>query len=55
MVLATHAPGFTVVEDRLLYAGARMDASRIEHWLDYTMRAVRPDPAERVELRELSA
>jgi hypothetical protein len=34
-LLETNPPGFTVVEDRLLYAGARMDAGRIEYWLDY--------------------
>jgi hypothetical protein len=34
-LLETNAPGFTVVEDRLLYAGVRMDAGRIEYWLDY--------------------
>jgi hypothetical protein len=34
-LLETNAPGFTLVGDRLLYAGGRMDAGRIEHWLDY--------------------
>jgi hypothetical protein len=29
------APGFITSGDRLLYAGARMDAGRIEYWLDY--------------------
>ncbi len=34
-LLETNAPGFTIVGDRLLYAGVRMDAGRIEYWLDY--------------------
>ena len=34
-LLETNAPGFTVVGDRLIYAGARMDPGRIEYWLDY--------------------
>jgi hypothetical protein len=34
-LLETNAPGFAVVGDRLLYAGARMEADRIEYWLDY--------------------
>jgi hypothetical protein len=34
-LLETNAPGFTIVGDRLIYAGARMDPGRIEHWLDY--------------------
>jgi hypothetical protein len=34
-LLETNAVGFTVVGDRLVYAGGRMDAGRIEYWLDY--------------------
>jgi hypothetical protein len=34
-LLDTNAPGFITSGDRLLYAGARMDAGRIEYWLDY--------------------
>lgn len=34
-LLETNAPGFTIRGDRLLYAGARMDAARIGYWLDY--------------------
>ena len=34
-LLDTNAPGFIIIGDRLLYAGARMEAGRIEYWLDY--------------------
>jgi hypothetical protein len=43
-LLETNAPEFTIVGDRLLYAGARMDAGRIEYWLDYLCALVERIP-----------
>jgi hypothetical protein len=39
-LLETNAVGFTVVGDQLVYTGGKMDAGRIEYWLDYLCAVV---------------